>query len=94
MVVKQLLELVHDGYLWIGNWKIAINKELIHQITGLLKEGPDPSIEFMGKHEDAKLAQSMQECFGLMKRKRGYQTSTIQHQNIRFAAELLACKLM
>ena len=82
VVVKQLLALVHDGNLWIGNQKIAINGELIHRITGLLKEGPDPSIEFMGKHEDAKLAQSMKECFGLTKGKRGYQTLTIQHQNI------------
>ena len=31
VVVKQLLALVHDGHLWIGNQKIAINGELIHQ---------------------------------------------------------------
>ena len=36
----------------------------------------------------------MKERFRLTKGKRGYQTLTIQHQNIRFAAELLACKLM
>ena len=36
----------------------------------------------------------MKEHFRLTKGKRGYQTLTIQHQNIRFAAELLACKLM
>ena len=48
----------------------------------------------MGKHEDAKLAHSMKERFRLTKGKRGYQTSTIQHQNIRFAIDLLACKLM
>ena len=58
------------------------------------KEGPDPSIEFVGNHEDMKLAQSMKERFRLTKGKRGYQTSTIWHQNICFAAELLACKLM
>ena len=69
MVVKQLLALVHDGNLWIGNQKITINGELIHWIMGLLKEGPDPSIYFMGKHEDAKLAHSMKERFGLMKGK-------------------------
>ena len=94
MVVKQLLALVHDGHLWIGNQKIAINGELIHQIMGLPKEGPDPSIEVLGKHEDMKLAHSMKERFGMMKGKRGYQTSAIQHQNIQFAADLLACKLM
>ena len=94
VVVKQLLALVHDGNLWIGNQKIIIDGELIHRITGLPKEGPDPSIEFVGKHEDTKLAQSMKERFGLTKGKRGYQTLTIQHQNIRFAVELLECKLM
>ena len=36
----------------------------------------------------------MKDRFGLTKGKRGYQTLTIWHQNIRFVAELLACKLM
>ena len=56
MVVKQLLALVHDGNLWIGSHKIAIGGQLIHKITGLSKEGTDPGIEFIGKHEDTKLA--------------------------------------
>ena len=61
VVVKQLLALVHDGNLWIGNQKVIIDGELIHQITGLPKEGHDPGIEFIGKHEDTKLAQLMKE---------------------------------
>ena len=77
VVVKQLLELVHDGHLWIGDQIIPINGELIHRITGLLKEGPDPGIEFVGKHEDMKLAQHMKDHFGLTKGKQGYQTSPI-----------------
>ena len=85
---------MHDGNLWIGNQRIAIDGELIHRITGLPKEGLDPGIEFVGKHEDTKLAQHMKERFGLTKGKRGYQTSTIRQQNIHFATELLACKLM
>ena len=36
----------------------------------------------------------MKERFVLTKGKRGYHTSAIQEQNIRFAAELLACKIM
>ena len=76
-VVKQLLALVHDGHLWIGSQCISIDGELIHRITGLLKEGPNPGIEFVGKHEDTKLAQHMKDHFGLTKGKRGYQTSTI-----------------
>ena len=56
VVVKQLLALVHDGHLWIGSKKIVIDGELIHRITGLPKEGPDPRIEFVSNHEDTKLA--------------------------------------
>ena len=36
----------------------------------------------------------MKDRFGLTKGKRGYHTSTIEDKNIRFAAELLACKLL
>ena len=74
IVVKQLLALVHDGYLWIGDKRVPINGELIHRITGLPREGPDPGIEFPSKHEDTKLEQSMKDCFGLTKGKQGYQT--------------------
>ena len=94
VVVKKLLELVHDGHLWIGDQRIPINGELIRRITGLPKEGPDPGIEFVSKHEDTKLAQSMKDRFGLTKGKQGYHTSMIQHHNIHFIAALLACKLM
>ena len=44
IVVKQLLALVHDGYLWIGDQRIPINGELIQRITGLPVEGPDSGI--------------------------------------------------
>ena len=69
MVVKQLLALVHDGHLWIGDKIIPINGELIHRITGLPKEGPDPGIEFPSKHEDTKLEESMKDHFDLTKGK-------------------------
>ena len=61
------MALVHDGHLWIGNQRISIDGELIHRITGLPKEGPDPGIEFVGKHKDTKLAQHMKDRFGLTK---------------------------
>ena len=69
IVVKHLLELVHDDYLWIGDKKIPINGELIHRITTLPVAELDPGTEFPSKHEDTKLAQSMKECFGLTKGK-------------------------
>ena len=94
VVVKQLLVLVHDGHLWIGDKKIPINGELIQRITSLPRAGPNSATEFPSKHEDTKLAQTMKECFGLTKGKRGYHTSTIKENHIRFAADLLACKVM
>ena len=56
--------------------------------------GPDPGTEFPSKHEDTKLVQTMKERFGLTKGKRGYHTSAFRDQPFRFAAELLACKLI
>ena len=78
VLVKQLLALVHDGHLWIGDKKIPINGELIQRIIGLPIAGPDPVTEFPSKHEDTKLVQTMKEGFSLTKGKRGYHTSTIQ----------------
>ena len=69
VVVKQLLALVHDGHLWIGDKQIPINGELIHKITGLPIAEPEPGIEFSSKHEDTKLTQSMKDRFGLTKGK-------------------------
>ena len=94
IVVKQLLSLIHSGHLWIGDKSIPINGELIHRITGLPIVGPDPGTEFPSKHEDTKLAQSMKENFGLAKGKCGYHTTAIEEQKIRFAANLLACKII
>ena len=56
VVVKQLLSLVHEGHLWIGDKKIPINGELIQRITGLPIAGPNPVTKFPSKHEDTKLA--------------------------------------
>ena len=94
VVAKQLLALVHDDYLWIGDQQIPIDAALIHKITALPMEGPNPGTEFPSKHEDTKLAQTMKERFGLTKGKWGYHTSVIQEQPIHVAAEILACKLI
>ena len=86
--------LVHHGHLWIGDKKIPINGELIQRIIGLPIAGPNPTTEFPSKHEDTNLAQAMKERFGLTKGKRGYHTSAIQEQHIRFGVEILACKVI
>ena len=57
-VVKLLLSCVHDGYLWLES-KINLNIDLIHRITGLNKIGDDPSVHFIGKKTDHKLASKL-----------------------------------
>ena len=56
--------------------------------------GPDPGTEFPSKHDDTKLTQTMKEWFGLTKGKQGYHTFAIQEHPIRFAAKLLAYKII
>ena len=73
-VVKQLLVLVHNEHLFIGAERIHINGELIHKITGLPWNGPNPATKFVGKSEDTTLAQEMKTRFHLTKGNRGYLT--------------------
>ena len=40
--VKQLLACFHGGYLWLDEL-VVVTVELISEITGLPKDGPDPS---------------------------------------------------
>lgn len=46
--VRQLLNLVHDGCLWLGE-PIPITDMLIHIITKLPYKGADPAKEFVRK---------------------------------------------
>jgi hypothetical protein len=39
--IKLLLSSFHGGYLWLDRC-IIVDLELIHQITGLSMQGPDP----------------------------------------------------
>ena len=53
--VRQLLTLVHDGCLWLGE-PIPINDMLIHWITMLPHEGVDPIKAFGVKSKEKQLA--------------------------------------
>lgn len=66
MVVKVLLSCVHDGYLWL-DCKIDVNVDVIHRITGLSKVGTDPTLHFVGKNLDQKLAVKLTKEFNLTK---------------------------
>jgi hypothetical protein len=92
-VVRHLLLLVHDGYLWLGR-KILIDTKLIWRIAHLSFEGPNPAIDFVGKQQDNKVADRMKECFGLVKGTCGYDVNSISNPTMRFAAHILAGKIM
>ena len=92
-VVIQLLTLVHDGHLWLEG-KIPINGELIFRITRLPPQGPNLATEFPGKSEDKIVVEGIRSRFGLVKGKRGFQVAFIKYPHVRFAAEILACKIM
>lgn len=65
-VVKVLLSCVHDVYLWL-DCKIELNVDVIDRITRLSKVGADPTMHFIGKNLDKKLATKLTKEFNLMK---------------------------
>jgi hypothetical protein len=56
MCVKILLSCFHGGYLWLDRC-ITVDLALIHRITGLSMQGPDPQEFYPGKAADHALAQ-------------------------------------
>jgi hypothetical protein len=46
--VKLLLSCYHGGYLWLDH-RITVDPTLIHRITGLSMQGPDPQDFYPGK---------------------------------------------
>jgi hypothetical protein len=53
--VKLLLLSFHGGYLWLDK-HITVDLVLIHRITGLNMQGPDPQDFYLGKAVDCALA--------------------------------------
>ena len=49
-LARQLLSLIHDGYLWIQD-RVPINAALIHKITGLPMQGSHPLAQVRKKYE-------------------------------------------
>lgn len=70
-VIKQLLCLVHDGYLCLEE-PIPITANLIHQISRLPVKGHDP-MAIAGKISDLALTKAMEAKYKLERRSRGMQ---------------------
>lgn len=91
-VIRQLLCLVHDGYLWLEEL-IPITANLIHRISQLPVKGNNPAT-IAGKSNDLALAEAMKAKYKLEKRNWGYVIASIKYQGVRIATQLLANKLM
>jgi hypothetical protein len=75
--VKILLSCYHHGYLWLDRC-IIVDLVLIHQITGLSMQGPDPQNFYPRKVVDLALAQFIKENFDdVEKGKQGYKVASI-----------------
>ena len=64
-VIRQLLYLFHDGYLWLED-PIPIMTNLIHFISYLPCKGKDP-VTIAGKGSDLALAEAMKAKYKLEK---------------------------
>ncbi|MCY6524974.1 hypothetical protein, partial [Actinobacillus pleuropneumoniae] len=73
MFVHQLLALVHDGCLWLGE-PIPIAYMLIRRITKLPYKGADLAKEFAGKSKEKEIMDKMTSEFGLIKKSPRYST--------------------
>lgn len=66
LVIRQLLCLVHDGYLWQDK-PIPIMVELIYRISRLPYEGRDPT-KIVGTSGDLTIVESMKKKYKLEKK--------------------------
>ena len=82
-VIRQMLCLVHDGYLWLEE-PIPIMSEIMHWISQLPCMGRDPT-EIGGKSGDLVLVEAMKKKYKLEKKKRGYVITRIQDKGVHIA---------
>lgn len=91
--IRQLLCLVHDGYLWLEEL-IPIIADLIHRISRLPCKGKDLVTIAKGKGSDLALAKAMKTKYKLEKKKRGNTISSIKVKRVHIATQILAGKVM
>ena len=92
LVVCQLMELVHDGCLWLQD-RIPIDVALIHRITGLPMHGPSPR-DGTSKKFQHHLAKTVWAEYRVRRNKRGFLIDTITDPSTCLGTQILSCKLM
>lgn len=93
IVIKQLLCLVHNGCLWLGE-PIPITDILIHRITLLLHLRLNPAMAFGRKTSECDLTEWMKDKFNISKKPRGYSISNITDPMVKVATKIQAGKIM
>ena len=92
--VKLLLSFFHGGYMWLERC-ITVDPALIHRISRLSMQRPDPQEVYPGKAADRALAQRIKDTYGdVEKGKRGYKVASIQNGAVRLAFQLIVGKLV
>jgi hypothetical protein len=87
--VKLLMSCYHGGYLWLDRC-VTVDLTLIHLITVLSIQAPDPHQFYPQKAADCSLVRQIKETYGdAEKGKRGYKVYSIQD-----GAVCLACQLI
>jgi hypothetical protein len=87
--VKLILSCCHGGYLWLDRC-IIVDPTLIHRITGLSMQGPDPWEFYPGKSANRALAQKIKDTYDeIEKGTRGYKVASIQIGTVCLTCELI-----
>jgi hypothetical protein len=74
---------------------IIVGLTLIHRITRLSMQGPDPQEFYLGKVADCALAQCIKDTYDdVEKGKRGYKVASIQNDVLHLAYQLIDGKLV
>jgi hypothetical protein len=72
-----------------------VDPALIHLITGLIMQGPDPHQFYPGKNSDHSLAQRIKVDYdNIEKGKKGYKVASIQDGTMRLACHIIDGKLV
>jgi hypothetical protein len=92
--IKLLLSCFHGGYLWLDRC-ITVDPALIHRITGLSMQGPDPQEFYPGKVSYRALPQKIKDTYGdVEKGKRGYKVASIQNGTVHLDHQLIIGKIV
>jgi hypothetical protein len=91
----QVVVVLLPWWLFVAKCRITVDPTLIHRITGLSMQGPDPQEFYPGKVVDRALAQKIKDTYGdVEKGMRGYKVASIQSGAVCLSCQMIAGKLV